>query len=386
MMMRNGIGRAAVLAAGLLSGAAVLASGRNLIPNPGFEKLDEDGFPLKWKFFRKDQDAATVVRDGAAAGKNLLRVTRNSRRDAFVRSDIFPLRPGKYQISLQLRGSGKATVTMSVYHPVRTLPLRTVELTDRWQTVSTEFEVPAKATQASLGVRVSGSADIDDAQLRVFGAAPVEVEVVNAGSPGNNSFDLLTRLNTDVLSEDPDTVILLCGTNDMVNSKKPVPFARYETNLEQIITTLKNQNIRVMLMTPIPCYEPYILRRHDPAFFTPLSPNAKLEKAGEIVRKLAKKHGCPLVDLWTLFKERGEIGETAASWLRNPANGRSVDGVHPVGPGYAQIAKAVGAAMKEAGLKPKKIVCFGDSITFGIGAAKPEESYPEQLELELNRQ
>ncbi|MBR2345869.1 MAG: hypothetical protein IKA71_08820, partial [Lentisphaeria bacterium] len=81
------------------------ASGANMLPNGSFEKLDENNFPLRWKFYQKDADKYEVLSNNAASGKNFIRITRNSKRDAFVRSDLFRIRPGKYKISMQLRGS-----------------------------------------------------------------------------------------------------------------------------------------------------------------------------------------------------------------------------------------------------------------------------------------
>ena len=100
----------------LLLSAATLWADQNILPNADMEKLDEDNFPLRWKFYNKDQDKAEVIGEDAASGKNFLRVTRDSKRDAFCRTDLFRIRPGKYRISAQLRGTGAVTVTLSMYH------------------------------------------------------------------------------------------------------------------------------------------------------------------------------------------------------------------------------------------------------------------------------
>ena len=369
-----------------LLSAATLWADQNILPNADLEKLDEDNFPLRWKFYNKDQDRAEVISGDAAGGQRFLRITRDSKRDAFCRTDLFRIRPGKYRISAQLRGSGAVTVTLSMYHPVKTVQLTRVTLTPQWRQIGAEAEIPTGIAQASLGFRVSRNADLDDVRIVPADHAgnSAAIRVVNAGVPGNNSFDLIARLTEDVLAEAPDTVILMCGTNDMLNSRKSVPYERYESNLDRIISVLQKENIRVVLMTVPPCYEPFLLKRHPAEFFTPQAPNRKLEKLNGIVRKLAAKRQCPVVDLWTLFSERGNIGADRSSWLRNNANGKSLDGIHPVSIGYRNIAEAVAATLKQAGYTPKTIVCFGDSITCGIGAAKPDESYPAVLEKLLN--
>ena len=363
------------------------ASGANMLPNGSFEKLDENNFPLRWKFYQKDADKGEIVSGDAANGKNFIRITRNSKRDAFIRSDLFRIRPGKYKISMQLRGTGAVAITLSMYHPVKTEQLSRIILTSQWQNVTLDAEIPSGKSQVSLGFRASRCADIDDVQIVPANAAENSdaVQVVNAGIPGNNSFDLMVRLTDDVLAEDPDTVILMCGTNDMLNSRKAVPFERYADNMSHIISTLQKNNVKVVLMTVPPCYEPYLLKRHPAEFFTPLAPNQKLEKLNGIIQDLAKKFKCPLVDIWTLFSEQGNIGTGKSSWLRNFANGKSSDGIHPVGIGYLHIAQAVAETLKKSGLSPKKIVCFGDSITNGIGAAKADENYPSILQKALNK-
>jgi lysophospholipase L1-like esterase len=59
-----------------------------------------------------------------------------------------------------------------------------------------------------------------------------KVKMINAGILGNSTSDLLARINTDVLSMHPDVVILMVGTNDMLNSKKFISYDDYEHNLK----------------------------------------------------------------------------------------------------------------------------------------------------------
>ena len=141
----------------------------DILPNGNMELLNDTGFPRHWKFYQKDADKYEVLSNNAASGKNFIRITRNSKRDAFVRSDLFRIRPGKYKISMQLRGTGAAAATLSLYHPVRTQQLFRQVLSDKWQMFAAEFEVPRGVAQASLGFRISKSADIDDVKLEFLG-------------------------------------------------------------------------------------------------------------------------------------------------------------------------------------------------------------------------
>ncbi|MFZ3198507.1 MAG: GDSL-type esterase/lipase family protein, partial [Bacillus mycoides] len=52
-------------------------------------------------------------------------------------------------------------------------------------------------------------------------------KVVNAGVPGDNTFDALQRIEEDVLSHEPDFVTVFIGTNDSVLFD-PVPLQSYK--------------------------------------------------------------------------------------------------------------------------------------------------------------
>ncbi|MHA7750746.1 GDSL-type esterase/lipase family protein [Paenibacillus chondroitinus] len=60
-----------------------------------------------------------------------------------------------------------------------------------------------------------------------------EWEVINAGVPGNNTFDAIERIQTDVLSHNPDLVTVLFGANDAAHHKR-VQLLDYKRNLTDI--------------------------------------------------------------------------------------------------------------------------------------------------------
>ncbi len=59
--------------------------------------------------------------------------------------------------------------------------------------------------------------------------------VVNAGVPGDNTFDALKRIKEDVLSHKPDFVTVFLGTNDAVSFSQG-SLQAYKENLEKIRT------------------------------------------------------------------------------------------------------------------------------------------------------
>lgn len=68
--------------------------------------------------------------------------------------------------------------------------------------------------------------------------------ILNAGNPGETSADGLRRVN-DVLSANPDIVILLFGGNDAIQQ---VPKNETRENLATIITTLQSEGVVVILL------------------------------------------------------------------------------------------------------------------------------------------
>ncbi len=69
----------------------------------------------------------------------------------------------------------------------------------------------------------------------------------------------------------------------------------------------------------------------------------------------------------------------------------STDGVHLTAKGYGILASAVRAQLPKHLRADATILCFGDSLTYGIGVRPPNSlletgnSYPEQLRALLNK-
>ena len=210
------------------------------------------------------------------------------------------------------------------------------------------------------------------------------VEVINAGRGGHSSADLLARVERDVIARTPDLVVLLVGTNDMLNPKRFVALADYRCNLERLIERVRAARADLLLLTVPPCYTPYLFARHDRALFDGREPNDKLRELNETIRAVARERHVPLVDLHPVFIASGATAEQKESLLRNRLNSDAPDGVHPTAEGYAVIARLIVAAMAEHDLlRRRRVVCFGDSITYGahmIGAGEAAgETYPGQL-------
>ncbi|WP_461139146.1 SGNH/GDSL hydrolase family protein [Spirosoma pomorum] len=210
------------------------------------------------------------------------------------------------------------------------------------------------------------------------GQSSVKPEIINAGVGGNNTVDLLARMDADCLSQRPELTILMAGTND-VNSKKYVPLPDYERNLRTMVKKLLDSNSQVVLMTILPVYEPYLMTRHDPAFYQPDGHAARKTAMNDAIRKVATDNRLPLLDMHHIFNTVGNIGLDASSLLKNEANSNKTDGVHPTPDGYRTMAVVIYTFLVQNKLLKNRIVCFGDSITKGDDQGRNYPAYLQQL-------
>ena len=202
--------------------------------------------------------------------------------------------------------------------------------------------------------------------------------IINAGIPGNNTQDLLDRLDKDCLAHSPDLTILMAGTNDGLNHAKYIPADIYKENMHRLVQRISESGSKVLLMTLLPFYSPYLLTRHPAAFFATESPEERRIALNNIIKEMAGTAQTSLLDMGSLFEKIGNIGTEASCLLLNESNSPRKDGVHPTPDGYRVIALAVYDYIMYNNLPNGRIVCFGDSITWGDGSLD-KASYPAYL-------
>jgi len=120
-------------------------------------------------------------------------------------------------------------------------------------------------------------------------------DLIGAGIGGNKVYDLYLRMDDDVLSQNPDVVFIWVGVNDVwhkATSGTGTDADKFDKFYEAIINKLLDRHIRTILVTPA-----VIGERTD---FTNQQ-DGDLNAYSQIIRNLAQKYHCGLVDLREIF-------------------------------------------------------------------------------------
>ena len=169
---------------------------------------------------------------------------------------------------------------------------------------------------------------------RVLAEEVAGIKVINAGVGGHNTDHARARFEKDVLTHDPDVVVIQFGINDAAVDvwKDPpakesrVSLTDYEANLRHFIDALAKNGAEVILMTPNPLRwnkkmrEMYGKPPYDPDDEDGF--NAFLKLYAGKVRELAKEKKLPLVDVYRLFEAHGAKADQSIDELL-------LDGIHP---------------------------------------------------------
>jgi lysophospholipase L1-like esterase len=142
------------------------------------------------------------------------------------------------------------------------------------------------------------------------------VELRGAGIDGNKVYDLYLRLETDVLDQEPDIVVIYIGINDVWHKTSGIgtDIEKFEQFYHAIMKKLQQKNIRVVLCTASVIGEKPKGNAQD----------ADLDAYSAVVTALAKQYNCSLVDLRLAFKQY----EMAYNTKSKTAGILTTDGVH----------------------------------------------------------
>lgn len=147
-------------------------------------------------------------------------------------------------------------------------------------------------TQA--GVNPDGYITKMDSLIKAEGQS-ANYELVGAGISGNKIYDLYLRVENDVLSKNPDVVVIYIGINDVwhkASSGTGTDLPKYIQFYKALIKKFTDKNIKVILCTPS-----VIGERNDNSN----QQDGDLNQYSKVIRSLADEFKLPLVDLRNAF-------------------------------------------------------------------------------------
>lgn len=123
------------------------------------------------------------------------------------------------------------------------------------------------------------------------------IELIGAGIGGNKVYDLYLRMEDDVLSGQPDVVVIYIGINDVwhkTSSGTGTDPDKFEKFYRAIIKKLRDKNIKVVVCTPS-----VIGERNDNSN----QQDGDLNQYSKIIRDMAKDLYLPVCDLHKAFSD-----------------------------------------------------------------------------------
>ena len=161
-------------------------------------------------------------------------------------------------------------------------------------------------------------------------------ELIGAGVSGDKVYDLYLRMENDVLARHPDVVVIWIGVNDVWHNEQGTgtsenTFIEFYT---AVVTKLKNKGIAVYMCTPLAIGEKKDMSNNL---------DGRLNNFSELIRQLAVKENCPLIDLRSKFLDFIKNN--------NPGNKESgvltTDGVHLNNAGNLFVAQHMYKVLSE---------------------------------------
>ena len=180
--------------------------------------------------------------------------------------------------------------------------------------------IKRKITIVALGASITEAREMTDENkkwLNILGEKlrgkfpEYEFNLINSGKGGNSTREAMARFKNDVLSKNPDYVILdLCANNfDPVRPERRVSLEEFKAILEQYKTSLPSKTKTVCFTIP-PMYEDIHPYGKKPAFKEFFKERGGFENAGtpykDTFRKFAQENGFPLYDF---YKELLALGK-----------------------------------------------------------------------------
>ena len=160
----------------------------------------------------------------------------------------------------------------------------------------------------------------------------IDFEFINLGISGNQTKDLVERLEKDFIEIQPDIVSIMIGVNDTwhhAGDKSWIPSETFENNYRTVLSAIKERtNAKIIML------EPYLLPCAEKEFF-----REDLDPKIQIVRRLAREFADVYIPTDGLFAS-GLVGVEDIMVY-------SGDGVHPNAAGAEFIGEYYADAIAE---------------------------------------
>lgn len=146
-----------------------------------------------------------------------------------------------------------------------------------------------------MGVDPGGYIDRIGKKLAADGLSD-KYDLVGAGVGGNKVYDLYLRMDNDVLTKNPDVVVIWVGVNDVWHKVwgTGTDADKFEVFYKAIIKKLQDRNIKIIVCTPAVIGEK---KDYTNQF------DGDLNKYSQIIRNLAQQNNIPVCDLRKAFVE-----------------------------------------------------------------------------------
>ncbi len=184
---------------------------------------------------------------------------------------------------------------------------------NRFGNIDTEYR-PEKAYAARL-------------QRKLRALAPTcAANVLDCGISGDNARGGLERLKRDVLSRDPDLVVVNFGLNDSMFENVDSGVAMYERSMRGIFTEILSSGAEAVLLTPNRMCAYVSHKVMDPQWRDIAAAAAHVQNDGildryvDAARGLARELGVPVADAYERWNRLERAGVDTTALLANAIN------------------------------------------------------------------
>ena len=150
---------------------------------------------------------------------------------------------------------------------------------------------------------------------------------VNAGIGGQKVAQIAARFDTDVIQQHPDLVVIMAGTNDLIQTNEPPD--QLAALFQQMVSAAVANNIKVVVesLPPIDC-----AKAQQSGFVLGSDCNPQtIEYYNSLLQNVAMQNGAAFADYFSAMSSSDGL----------PLPGLMKDGVHPTPQGYAVMDSVV---------------------------------------------